>query len=281
MEYQIIPDARRPIGYEVYSVDQVNASTSAGDTTTYSPFYGLNHEYQDEESHAFWFASRRQAKHGYYQRDEGTDVFLSLVDLHFNPNLPEDHTLTVETTCSNRDQPARLPYTPDQPRLQGVDSAPPCSRIRCLTQPSQTVRPPLRNNARWRLISHLNLNHLSLTGRDNATEALKEILRLYDFKESSVTRALISSILNVKSRAISAPLTIDGRATLCRGVEVEIELDDTQLTGSSSFLFATVLEHFFALYCSVNSFTRVLIKVKSKEGYLKKCPPRAGEKTFL
>lgn len=281
LEYQVIADARRPVGYEVYSIDKVTASTSSGKNTEYLPFYGVRHEHQDTDNHAFWFASRRPAKHGYYQRDDGSDVFLNLVDLQFNPNIPEDRTLSVKTTCSNRDQPSRLPYTVDQPKLQCVDSAPPCSRIRCLTQPSQTVRPPLRNNARWRLISHLNLNHLSLTGRDQATESLREILRLYDFRESSVTRALISSIMNVRTRPISAPLTIDGRATLCRGIEVEIQLDDTQLTGSSTYLFASVLEHFFGLYCSVNSFTRVLIKVKSKEGYFKKCPPRAGEKILL
>lgn len=280
-EYQIIPDARRPTGYEVYSVDKVTASTSAGDKETYLPLYGINHESHDQENHAYWFAQRRNAKMGNYLRDDGSDVFLSLVDLYFNPNNPDDRTLSLESTCSNRDQPSKLPFSSDQPKLQCIDSAPPCEKIRCVTQPSATVRPSMRNNARWRLISHLSLNHLSITGRDDATNALKEILRLYDFKDSSINRAQIESIVSVNTRAISAPLTIDGRATLCRGMEIEIELDDSQLTGSSSYLFATVLEHFFALYCSINSFTRVLVKLKSKEGYLKKCPPRAGEKILL
>lgn len=280
-EYQIIPDSRRPVGYEIYSVNKVTATATSGEKEDFLPFYGMKHEHHGKDTQVYWFASRRPAKHGYYQRDEGTDVFLALVDLQFNPNLHDDRTLVVETTCSNRDLPARLPYNQDHPKLQCIDSAPPCKRIRCITQPTQTIRPPLRNNARWRLISHLNLNHLSITGRDQATDALKEILRLYDFKESSVTRSLIASITNVHTRPISAPLTIDGHATMCRGIEVEIELDDTQLTGSSSYLFATVLEHFFGLYCSINSFTRVLIKAKSKEGYLKKCPPRAGERILL
>lgn len=280
-EYQIIPDARRPVGYEVYSVDKVVASTSSGNRETYLPLYGINHAHQDSESHAYWFPRRRSAKMGTYQRDEGTDVFLSLVDLHFNPNNPEDRTLNIQTTCSNRDQPSKLPFSADQPKLMGVDIAPPCKRIRCMTQPTHTIRPSMRNSARWRLLSHLNLNHLSITGGDDATTALKEILRLYDFKETAINRAQIESISKVNTRAISAPLTIDGRTTLCRGIEIEIELDDRQLSGSSSYLFATVLEHFFALYCPLNSFTRVLVKLKSKEGYLKKCPPRSGEKVLL
>ena len=281
LEYQVIPDARRPVGYEIYSIDNVDASDSSGETQKYLPFYGMNHAQQNSDSHAYWFAQRRPAKMGYYERDEGTDMHLSLVDLAFNPNIPFDRTLSINTTCSNRDLPNKLPFTLDHPKLQCVNGAPPCSHIRCLSQPTSTIRPPLRNGARWRLISHLNLNALSISGQGNSTEAFKEILRLYDFKETSVTRGLIESILSVRAKPISAPLNIDGYATICRGMEIEIELDPNLLTGSSSYLFATVLEYFFALYCPINSFTRTLVSIKGKEGYLKKCPPRSGEKILL
>jgi len=236
-EYQIIPDARRPIGYEIYSVDEVVATSSSGKEEHYTPFYGMNHSQNNTGAHSFWFATRKNSKSGLFSRDEGTDMYLSLVDLEFNPNVPEDHTITLKTTCSNRDLPGKLPFSSDQPMLQCVDSAPPCSSIRCLTRPTQVIRAPLRDHARWRLISHLNLNHLSLTGGDDATMALKEILRLYDFKESFVTRALIESIIKVQAKPISAPLNIDGHATMCRGMEIEVELDDSLLTGSSAYLF--------------------------------------------
>ncbi|SMF29820.1 type VI secretion system protein ImpG [Alteromonadaceae bacterium Bs31] len=280
-EYQIIPDSRRPIGYEVYSVDKVTASTSAGEKTEFQAFYGLKHQHQNSSEHAYWYAARRPAKLGYGERDEGTDVFVSLVDLEFNPNIPHDRTISIESKCSNRDLPSKLPYNTEQPKLQCSNSAPPCSRIHCLTKPSNSVRAPLRNRARWRLLSHLKLNHLSLTGGDDACEALKEILRLYDFKETSVTRGLIESIISVDTRAISAPLPINGHTTMCRGIEIEITLDGIMLTGSSNYLYASVLEHFFSAYCSINSFSRVLVKLKNKDNYLKKCPPRAGEKILL
>jgi type VI secretion system protein ImpG len=143
-EYQVIPDARRPKGYEIYSVEKVTASTSAGNKEEYLPLYGINHEKQDSENHAYWLTSRRSAKLGNYLRDEGSDVFLSLVDLYFNPNNPDDRTLSIATVCSNRDQPNKLPFTSDQPRLQCVDGSPPCKHIRCLTQPSITVRPSMK-----------------------------------------------------------------------------------------------------------------------------------------
>ncbi|MDA7746072.1 type VI secretion system baseplate subunit TssF [Psychromonas sp.] len=279
-EYKITPDSRRTDGYEIYSIKQVTASSYYGEDVDYLPFYGINHEQQDNDSHAFWLAARRHAKLDNFNRDEGTDVFLSLVDLSFNPNVPEDRTLTIETLSSNRDLPQKLPYSVGESQLQCVDSAPPCSAIRYLVQPTHAIRPPLRDHARWRLLSHLNLNFLSLTG-DSGRMALQEILRLYDFKGSAVTRATIDSIINVEAKSISAPLLIDGHTAMCRGIEITIKLDDSLLSGSSIYLFSTMLEHFFGLYCSINSFTKLLIKTKNKEGYLKKCPPRAGEKILL
>jgi type VI secretion system protein ImpG len=279
-EYQIIPDVRRPQGFEIYSLNRVMAVNTAGESREFLPFYGLNHLNEQNAEQAFWHASRRHAKLGHFERDDGTDMYLSLVDLQFNPNTPDNRVLAIEATVSNRDQPAKLPFNAEQPALQCVDAAPPCTRIRCLTQPTACVRPPLGNKARWRLISHLNVNFLSLSGRQ-ATEAFKEILRLYDFKETSVTRSLIEAVLAVHAKPISAPLNIDGMTTLCRGLEIEITLDPSLLTGSSSFLYASILEHFFAVYCPLNSFTRTLIKLKNKEGYLKKCPPRTGEKILL
>ena len=255
VEYEVVADARRPHGYEIYSIESVNASSSSGAIETYLPLYGIRHDDQSRDNHTYWFSSRRHAKLGSNQRDEATDVFISLADINFNPELPDDRTLSLNTICSNRNQPASLPFSTEHPRFHCVDSAPPCSQIRCLTQPTASVRPPLRNNARWRLISHLSLNHLSITGGDEAVVALREILHLYDFKDSSINRAQIDSISRISTRSINAPLTIDGRTSLCRGLEIEIELDDIQLSGNSRFLFATVLEHFFALYCSINSFS--------------------------
>ena len=43
-------------------------------------------------------------------------------------------------------------------------------------------------------------------------------------------------------------------------------------------LFASVLERFFGLYASVNSFTQLLARYRQRDGILKRWPPRAGDK---
>ena len=108
----------------------------------------------------------------------------------------------METTCLNRDLPHRLPFGGDQPRLQLSEGGALVSRIACLTPPTRTLRPALRHGALWRLISHLSLNHLSLVDGGDEGEALREILKLYDFADSAETRKMIDGILGVAGRRV-------------------------------------------------------------------------------
>lgn len=280
-EYQVIPDVRRPQGYEVYSVNSVTALTTDGDKLIIPPLYGIDHRSLSNNIQSFWQPAVKSASLHNAVRDEATHTYLRIVDRHVNRYALSAKTLLIDALCSNRLLPEKLPYSLDQPRLQCVNSAPPCHKIRFIIQPTQRIQPPLRESAQWRLISHLNINHLSLQGSENPLTALKEILRIYDFKDSSATRAQIDSLVELSTKSINAPLLIDGRTAICRGTEIKITIDDMHFSGSSSFLFATVLEHFFALYGSINSFTRLIATRKNKEGYLKKCLPRAGSKALL
>ncbi|HZU33277.1 MAG TPA: type VI secretion system baseplate subunit TssF [Candidatus Angelobacter sp.] len=51
--------------------------------------------------------------------------------------------------------------------------------------------------------------------------------------------------------------------------------------GSGAFLLASVLQKFFALYASVNSFSQLVIKSVQREGEWKRWLPLAGEQAVL
>ena len=55
----------------------------------------------------------------------------------------------------------------------------------------------MRRGTLWRLVSHLSLSHLSLIAPDGNPEALREILRLYDYHDSAETRAMIDGVIGV------------------------------------------------------------------------------------
>jgi len=59
-------------------------------------------------------------------------------------------------------------------------------------------------------------------------------------------------------------------------VAVELTLDELSYRGVGAYLFASVLERFFAEYATVNSFTRLTLSTKQC-GPIKTWPPRSGE----
>jgi type VI secretion system protein ImpG len=270
---------------EVYSVDSVTSvDPETNRSTEYQPFYSYRHAQHQDNLQTFWYAPRKQSTQ---ENDRGTDVFLHMVDLGFNPRLPAESTLVVRTTCSNRNLPAVLQRAGEQLALE-LEGAAPLARIRCPRPPTLPLAPPLGRGAHWRLISHLSLNHLSLTDPREARAALQEILRLYDFsgadgnsQMASVTRLLIDGIQSVSSRRVVERTSGGASSGFAHGVEVTIEFDEQKYVGTGVFLFASVLERFLALYASLNSFTQLIARTTQAERYFKKWPPRAGELPML
>jgi type VI secretion system protein ImpG len=277
--YRVIPDARRPLAHEVYSIDRVTALSPDEETAEFLPFFSVKHAADGSQRSRFWHSTRLPAEGATAKGDRGTEVFLSLVDLEFQPSAPADWTLDVETTCLNRDLPHRLPFGGGQPHLQFTEGGAMVTSIVCLTPPTPTLRPALKQGALWRLISHLTLNHLSLVDGDGA-EALREVLALYDFADSEETRAVIAGVARVHSRRVAARAG-SGEGAVCRGVEVALHLDEKRFAGSGLFLFASVLERFLALYCTVNSFSRLVLSVEGRKGEMRRWPPRMGEKILI
>jgi type VI secretion system protein ImpG len=284
-EYRVTPDVANARGMEVYSVDEViSPDPATGTHQEYQPFYSFRHGSSREDRKAFWYASRRPSLQ---EGDRGTEVYLHLVDLDFDPHVPADSVLVVRTTCLNRDLPRRLAQAGDELVFE-LKQVAPLAAVRCVRPPTLTLRPPLRRGAHWRLLSHLNLNHLSLSDPVEGRDALQEILRLYDFSDpeagqqlAAVTRHVIDGILAVNSRPVVGRTGGPTAAGFARGTEVTIEFDEEKYVGTGMFLFACVLERFLGLYVSINSFSQLVGRSKQGEGYFKKWPPRAGDVPLL
>jgi type VI secretion system protein ImpG len=284
-EYRVIPDARRPAAVEIYSIDKVFATSPAGEQSEFAPFYSFKHATDRAEQNTFWYASRRPNLAEVDERgeeDASTEMYLSLVDLDFSPSTPDGWTVDLEVTCVNRDLPRRLPFGGGRPELELPGGKGPISRAVCIIHPTPTQRPPLKARAFWRIISHLTLNHLSLTGEDEGADALREILKLYDTKDTPESRAMLEGIASVKSRRVVG--RVSGQfGGFCRGIEVNLMLDEEKFLGSGAYLFASVLDRFLGLYTSINSFSKLVATTRQREvqGEFWRWPLRAGEQILL
>jgi type VI secretion system protein ImpG len=278
-EYHIVPDVHRQSTTEVYSINEVITTDPKTNTTReFSPFYSLRHAYGEQMEKSFWYAMRRDSQR---EEDEGTEMFISLVDMNFNPRVPMVEVLNVRTTCTNRDLPARLPFGGREGDFE-VEGSGLLSKARCLTKPTETLRPARRRALQWRLISHLNLNYLSIIESQNGTpEALQEILHLYNFDDSAAARKQILGITGIESRRVIRRIGEHIGAGFVRGLETTLTMDEDEFVGSGMFLFACVLERFFGLYSSLNSFNQMVLRTKQREEEVRIFPPRTGEQILL
>jgi type VI secretion system protein ImpG len=160
--------------------------------------------------------------------------------------------------------------------LQGVA---PVKRITILRKPTNTIRPPLGKDASWRLISHLSLNYLSLV--DEGRDALQNLLRLYNFADAPHTEKQINGITAVRSARRFARVVSEQSISFARGTTVEIDLNEDQFVGGGVYLFSSVLEQFFSLYVSMNSFCELIAKTDQRKEVLKHWRPRAGQRLLV
>lgn len=286
VEYPLVPDSRAQDSFEVHSIQRVTSVTpGTGRTVEYEPFYGVRHgQGRSTETAAYWHSMRRPSMR---KGDSGSDVFISLVDPGFEMSSAPVDVLHVEALCTNRSLPARLPFgsAAGDFRLEG---RPGIQKIVALRKPTDPVAAPVASANRWRLVSHLSLNYVSILdsgstpdGDGRALAALRELLALYDFSDSPVTRQRIAGIVGMQCSRIVRRVGRGSGAGFARGLLAELEFDASQYTGAGVFLFASVLEHFLGLYTSVNSFTQVVARVRPHQGVLKRWAPRAGEATLL
>lgn len=275
-EYQVLPDVTRADFVEVFSIDKVtfSAAVNSGVDLEFHPFYDVpSHALRNRQTaeEAFWYEERRPSERG---DDAGTEVFLSFADNDFILAEPEAKTVTVYITCSNRDLPARLPFG-DKAGDFEMRASSPVHSIVCLLKPTPAHRPSLRRTLQWLMVSHLAMNYLSAVGNEEKT--LKEILSIYDFDDSPVTRQQINGIVSLSSQFVTKRIG----QSFCRGVETTIEFDETKYVGSGVYLFSSVLERFLSQYVSVNSFSQLKAKTVQRKELLKIWPARNGNRVLL
>jgi type VI secretion system protein ImpG len=275
-EYPVVPDVRRPQATEVFSIDEVlSINPQSNEVQRFEPFYSFRHGTQRDKKQTFWLAHRRPSSK---TNDEGTEVSITLVDLSARPVYPDIDTLTLRTTCTNRDLPSRLTFANEAGDFE-IEGGAAIKRIVALRKPTGSVRPPSGKSSLWRLISHLSLNYLSLV--DEGREAFQEILKLYNFTGSAYSEKQIDGITSITSARHFARLISENGITFARGTRVEIELDEEMFAGGGVFLFSSVIERFLAEYVSLNSFSQLAVRTKQRKEPLKEWPPRAGQTILM
>lgn len=274
LEYLLVPDNRRHRTTEIHSIRKVSSAAHPDQPArVYHPFYSYSHPMQERGEQAFWHARRIPTPH---PDGVGSDLSLSFLDLDFRPSRPADEVIYAHTLCTNRDLAEQVP---EDALLHSDTPGLPVGRIVNLRRPTRQGAVPARGQNLWRLVSHLSLNYLSGEKEGNDAGALREILRLYDFSGAIGVERQLGGVRQIATRPVVGRTGRDAWRGFAQGREIELVLDETAFGDDTSpFLFASVLERFFALYAATNSFSQLVLKSETREDVWHRWPARAGRK---
>ncbi len=273
-DYPVVADGRRAYAYDIYSIDSVRRvrQTQQGEEIVeFRPFFSLRHGETPEDSGYYWYAQRDPLV---AESSPGYETSLSIVDADFDPVQPKTDVLSLQLTCTNRDLPTLMSVGLPSGDLF-IEGGSSVRTIKLLRKPTPPCRFEHRRDAQWRIISHLSLNHLSLS--NNGLAAFQEMLSLYDLPRTAVSRRQIDGLRAIEQRDQTVWMPGKPFACFVRGQEVRLTIDESNFVGSGLDIFARCIDRFLGLYVSLNSFSQLVIISNRTGEELIRCAARNGE----
>ena len=272
-EYRVRPAGSNSQHFEIYAIDRASGwIQGTAEELEYLPFYSFRFGPSAlGRQRVFYHPRLRSAVVG-----DGMDVYVSFVDADQQAVIPPTETVVFHLTCTNRVLAGKLRVGDIQ---VATESSPEIARFRNLTRVAPGIRPPLGGDLHWRLVSHLALNSVSLTG----AAAFKDILELYNFQSLEGRQAGKANELRLESivDVQSTPEHCLFKGVPVHGMTTRIALRESHFSSEGDmYLFAAVLNEFLSLYVSLNSFSRLIVKgVEKGETY--EWAPRIGRQIIL
>lgn len=268
-QYLLLPSELDSEHCGVFSVDRVTGWKPGGKGyEEYVPFESFEHDASFDVPLARPHYSVRQQPS---MLGDGLETYLSF-GLR---NLDQHETLSIELTCTNQNLPRQLGLGDI---CMPCEDTPEFLTFRNISAVTPSYAPPLHRDFLWKLISNMSLNYLSLANVD----ALKVILetydlpRYYDQHAEKVSKRLLDGLKNISHQHVDRL----HRGLPVRGVRTQLTINPEGYVGEGDlFLFATVLNEFFALYASLNSYHE--LRVQSTLGEVYQWTPRMGLQPLL
>ena len=272
-DYALVADATHAFAYDIHSIEAVTVvrKDEAGERqSTFLPLYASLQGAQAEQGQ-YWLARRDEAVAAI---SPGHETRLSLIDPQFSPGSADCATVSTQLLCSNRDLPTQLHYGLPCGDLLAED-VPDGIPARFLRKPTPSVR--FLADTHWRLIAHLSLNYSSLT--QAGLGEFQKMLGLYDLPRSPTTQRLIQGIVTLEHGSTRAWMPTVPFPTLMPGIAIRLGIDEQAFVGSSIYIFAQVLQRYFALNSQLNCFSQLTLLSHRSGEELIRCPERSADAT--
>jgi type VI secretion system protein ImpG len=270
-EYEVRPSGLSYKHSEVYSIKNTHGWDSRiNKYHKYLPFESFEHTKENTEY--------------YYTRVKlSTDESRTKTYIRFsaasteNKNIYEDDvTVSLDILATNRDLPSTLDV--GEITLSTPKSTISNVTFQNITVPTKSYIPPIRGDFLWRIVSNMSLNYLAL---DNI-QTLRSVLEAYDFVGANdmLQKKHTESLLNGLESISYETSDMIFKGLPIRGITSKLKLNAKKFsTLGEAYILVTVLNEFFSLYCTVNSFHKLEVLVDKKARFTWK--PRMGKQSLL
>ncbi len=272
VEYRILPSAVNPAHYEVYQINQVEGwGYDDFKRKEYLCFESFEHSLQGNKDSLYYRTRIRETPDG-----QAMDSYISFINQYEGNQLPQEETIEASLICTNKNLSAKLGIGDIQMAGEGM---PEFVEIKNISQVTPEFMPPMDKGFHWQLISNMSLNYQSLMNKD----ALKIIFSTYDYRsyydrhQARASQHRLDGIESIKVEMVDR--IYKGRPV--RGVRSVIIVQESKFTNEGEmYLFFCVLNEFFALYASLNSFHELQVK-GMEQGEVYKWPARIGQQPVI
>ena len=258
-EYEIIPADLELENTEVLMIKKVDGWTE--DKNSYAiflPFGSFEHAELNQE---FYSKSVKLSEDNKRLR---TFIRFAPNTVEHDALLNKSMVVSVHILATNKDVPSTLKLG----SVNKLHSSSPVSNLEVenITIPSKSYLPPLEGDFLWRLISNMSLNYLSL---GNIT-TFRTLVGAYDFPgiSDAYKHRKTESLLRGLDKISYKTSEMLYRGLPIRGIETTIELDPDRYSSlGEAYIFSNVLNDFLTLYCNLNTFHRLEVKIDRYETF--------------
>ena len=265
---RVRPSNKNKDHYQVYSVDNIVGYEQGNvKPKKYVPFDLFSDS--EEKKHVYQVIRSKSPI------DNTTETYLSFT-YPSNSDEIKNETLSLNLTFTNGKLPENLragdicEQTSDSSGLLDFQN---------IISPTSPVEPFLGKNMLWRLLSHLSTNFLSI----GDVNSLKELLKLYMLQQEgnranvAANTKRIEGILDLKFIPVDRIIN----RMMMRGQKIEMTIRQDYFDGFGDlYLFGLIIDSFFSVYCSMNTFTQFVI-VDSFSGEKYQWPERLGDRFLI
>lgn len=238
---------------EIIAIDNVQEIHPEGETLL-QPLFAKR--YFDQQTDIKWFAE----SHINHNKQRQQHIALSFNQKTINYN--NEHLLAVRLNCCNGRAPCSIDAGQGL-KTSGAIELP--GELLSHNIPSVPYYPNEDQDLHWRLVELLSTNFSSLMNTQDPTEKLKNLLSV--FSRSSQQQVLTNAIQKVSYKQKVARIYVDGINIFASGTLIHIDISAFDKKNAMNiWLFAHLLNQFFAAFCSFDRFIELHVDILTASG---------------